>query len=105
MEDNTSRSDNSVFVRSGSFDKKMVNSLKIIYSNLKEGQKYFTEDIAAVVNTFLLTIVYFIGVGLTSIFAKISRKRFLDYGIKDTNTYWKKIELPKNKLEDCYRQF
>lgn len=73
---------------------------------LKAGQKKFGEDIAQIINFILLTIVYFIGVGLTSIFAKIFRKSFLELKIdKKAGSYWEELNLDKKKMEDYYKQF
>ena len=59
-----------------------------------------------VVNTILLSLVYFIGVGLTAIFAKIFRKNFLESGIdKQKSSYWTDLNLGKNTMEEYHRQF
>jgi len=52
--------------------------MKPFYRGFKRGMRIFGENIALIINTFLLTIVYLIGVGLTSILAKITGKHFLD---------------------------
>jgi hypothetical protein len=73
---------------------------------LKEGQKLFGETIAIIINSLLLTIVYFVGVGLTSIIAKLFRKSFLDLKLeKNSKTYWSELNLSKKPLEEYYRQF
>ena len=79
---------------------------KEFFNGIKEGQKAFGEDIASIINFILLTIVYFIGVGLTSIFAKIFSKHFLELNIdKNVNSYWENLNLEKKKKEEYYRQF
>lgn len=76
------------------------------FENFKEGQKLFGEDIGMIVNTVLLTIVYIIGVGLTSITAKVFRKKFLElYPDKLSKTYWNNLNLKTQKKETYYRQF
>lgn len=77
-----------------------------LLKDIQEGQKKFGEDIAMVVNTLMLSVVYFFGVGLTSIAAKLFKKRFLNLK-KDDNaiTYWKDINLSKKNMEEYYRQF
>lgn len=80
--------------------------IKELLKDLKDGQKMFGEDIASIVNFFLLTFVYFLGVGITSIFAKILRKHFLELNFnKKSRTYWSKLNLGKRPLEEYYRQF
>lgn len=72
----------------------------------KDGSKLFGETIAVIINSILLTLVYFIGVGLTSITAKLFKKHFLRFNTNEkTKTYWKKIDLTKKPLEEYYRQF
>ena len=76
------------------------------FSGLRKGQKKYTEAVAALINSILLTLVYIIGVGLISIFAKIFGKNFLDTKIdKNKQTYWKELNLTKKPMEDYYRQF
>ncbi len=80
--------------------------LKEFLIGIKAGQKKFGENIALVVNTLLLSIVYFLGIGFTSIIAQILGKRFLEIKPeKDAKTYWKNLNLSKKPLEEYYRQF
>jgi hypothetical protein len=71
----------------------------------KKGFKEFGHSITAVINTLLLSIVYIIGIGLTSIIAKLSKKRFIDLRPKNNNTYWRELNLSKKPKEDYCRQF
>ncbi len=81
-------------------------SIKQVLNDLKKGQKAFGEDIAIIINSVLLTFVYFLGVGFTFLLAKISNKKFLDLEIeKNKKTYWEDLNLNKKKMEDYYRQF
>ena len=76
------------------------------FSEFKEGQKSFGETIAILVNSLLLSLVYFIGVGGTSIIAKIFGKHFLDLKInKQNKSYWEDLNLDKESLEESYKQF
>ena len=72
---------------------------------IKEGFKDFSNLIVLVVNTVLLSVVYFIGVGLTSIFAKIAKKSFLDIKKTERETYWKDLDLKDESIDKYYRQF
>lgn len=81
---------------------KDINFLK----GIKEGQKMFTETISIIINTILLTFVYFFGVGITSIIGKIFNKKFLDKKINTKlETYWESPEKLQTKMEDYYKQF
>ncbi len=57
-----------------------------------------------VVNSILLTVVYFIGVGITALFAKLFGKSFLFLsGKKDS--YWDENKVGKETLEEGRRLF
>jgi len=80
--------------------------IKEFFKGFKQGQKEFGETIAIVINTILLTFVYFIGVGITSIFAKLVGKSFLDLKTNNKkNSYWTELNLNKKSIENYYRQF
>lgn len=68
------------------------------------GFRNFGHNVTNIVNFILLFLVYFIGVGSTSIVAKFSKKRFLELNQKG-KTYWKERKLEKQPLEKYYRQF
>ena len=44
----------------------------------KKGMGDFSENISIIVNSILLSLIYFVGVGLTAILAKVVKKSFLD---------------------------
>ncbi|MBN1502063.1 hypothetical protein JW930_00840 [Candidatus Woesearchaeota archaeon] len=72
----------------------------------KKGSKAFGENISIIVNSLLLFIVYLIGVGIVSVIAKLSNKRFLDYQEKKSrDTYWSGLNLTQKPIEEYYRQF
>jgi hypothetical protein len=72
---------------------------------IKVGQRAFADTIATIINSILLSFVYLIGIGLTSITAKIFKKKFLDLNKKNSKTYWQDFNLTKKPLETYYRQF
>jgi hypothetical protein len=66
----------------------------------------FSEKIKNAVNFIVLSVVYFLGVGLTSIFAKIAGKHFLGLKKADKSaSYWKKRDLNSEKEGDFLNQF
>lgn len=83
--------------------KKRVKKNNLI-NGLKKGLKDFAGLIAVIVNTFLLLVVYLIGVGATTIVAKLTGKHFLQKKL-DKKTYWTDLNLKKEKMEEYYRQF
>ena len=76
------------------------------FADIKEGFKLYGEVIATVVNSVLLTIVYVIGVGLTSIFTKVIGKKFLEMKIDDSSeTYWNELNIGDEDMDSHYKQF
>lgn len=76
------------------------------FDDLKKGQKSFGEDISRIVNLILLTMVYFIGVGFTSLIAKLFGKHFLELKTnKNLESYWSDLNLTKKPVAEYYRQF
>ncbi|NCN98901.1 hypothetical protein COU62_04040 [Candidatus Pacearchaeota archaeon CG10_big_fil_rev_8_21_14_0_10_35_219] len=70
------------------------------------GQKSFGENIGVVVNSALLSVVYFAGVGVTSIVAKIGGKKFLEKDLDESGkSYWSDLSLGKKQIREYYRQF
>lgn len=69
------------------------------------GFKNFGHKVTNTVNYTLLLPVYFIGVGSTSLIAKISKKKFLELNQKGQKTYWKERNLGKQSLDQYYKQF
>ena len=85
-----------------------MSILKNFFQGFKKGQKEAAETLAIIPNTLLLSLVYFLGVGLTSIIAKLSGKSFLSKKIDPTvNTYWEKSNISQSNkdLEELYKQF
>ena len=87
----------------GAFEMKL---LKQFFKGFKEGFKDFGHSITIIINSILLSVVYIFGVGITSVFAKIFGKHFLDTKIsKKRKTYWQDLNLKKESIDKYYRQF
>ena len=83
-----------------------MNRLKQFFSGFRKGFRDFGHTISAIINSILLLIVYLIGAGLTSLFAKLAGKHFLQRKInKAKETYWSDLNLKKKPIEEYYRQF
>ncbi len=82
-----------------------MKEVKQFFKGLRKGMQNFGHDIALIINTILLTFVYLIGVGLTSLFAKLFRKHFLETKLSKKDSYWSDLNLKKKPMEDYYRQF
>lgn len=73
---------------------------------MKDGQKEFGKTIATLVNSILLTIVYLVGVGVTSIIARIIGKKFLDVSPDSQRlSYWEVKEASTDNIKEYLRQF
>ena len=83
-----------------------MTSTKQFYDGFINGMKKFGHVTYSTINYGLLLVVYFFGVGLTSIFAKVLKKHFLEIKIsKRVKSYWSDIDLKKKPIEKYYRQF
>ncbi len=79
--------------------------IKQFFMGIKDGFEGFAAIIMAVINLFLLAIVYFFGIGPVAIVAKIRRKHFLELGKEKKDSYWIKKETKKQEIEDYYRMY
>lgn len=80
--------------------------LKEFLSGFKLGQREFGNTIAMLVNSILLSVVYFFGIGIVSVLGKLFRKDFLEVKIeKNRDSYWENLNLTNRNLEDYYKQF
>lgn len=74
-------------------------------TGFKNGIRAFGHNTALIINTLLLALVYFLGVGITSIIARIFGKHFLDMRLSKNPTYWYDLNLRKKPIKEHYRQF
>ena len=98
-------SDSSAWIRrKKAFEMKKIRQF---ISGFYEGFKSFGYGISAIINTVLLFIVYIIGVGFSSLIAKIFGKHLLENKkpSRKLKSYWKKLDLKKNPIEEYFRQF
>lgn len=75
------------------------------FAGFKKGMKHFGNCLTIIVNSILLLVVYVIGVGITSLIAKIAKKRFLETKPAKQKTYWTNLNLNKKTIKEYYRQF
>ncbi|MFA5484710.1 MAG: hypothetical protein WC260_00435 [Candidatus Pacearchaeota archaeon] len=80
--------------------------MKKFRENIKKRIKKSSKLILLITNTILLTIVYFLGIGITFLIGKLTRKKLFNLDLnKDEKTYWEKIKEEKKSLEDFYNPF
>lgn len=83
-----------------------MSALGQFFIGFKKGMQNFGHNLTLIVNSILLSIVYCIGIGITSIVAKIFRKHFLETkALAEKETYWSDLDLKTRPFEDYYRQF
>jgi hypothetical protein len=77
----------------------------IFASGFRHGFRSFAEAVALVINSALLSLVYIVAVGGTSLAAKAAKKRFLDIAPEKRESYWEELDLGRRKKEEYYSQF
>ena len=83
----------------------MLNMLKLLWSAVKIVLEQVSKIISGAVNLILLTFVYFIGIGIVSISAKLFRKHFLVIKKQNKKSNWDEHKVTKEPLEKYYRMF
>ncbi len=79
--------------------------MKKYLNSFKTGFQKFSHLVADLVNLVLLGLVYFIGIGLTSIIAKLSKKHFLDLKQEGKDTCWVDVKSDSQDIDDYYKMF
>jgi hypothetical protein len=83
-----------------------MSRLGTLVRSFAEGFRRFGARIGLIVNMVLLSVVYLIGVGVTSVVAKLAGKRFFPAKMSSSKkTYWSELDKKKQPLERSYRQF
>ena len=82
-----------------------MSNIKAPFKAFRKGFRSFGLSVSILVNFVLLFFVYLMGIGLTSIVAKIFHKHFLDLDNKNQKSYWTQLNLNKKKIDYYYKQF
>jgi len=86
--------------------KKKQGSVALFFVGTQQGIKSFGENIQTLVNTLLLSIVYFVGVGIAWLMCKLSKRTFFaEKPRPEATTYWEPMDLKKRPMEEYRRQF
>lgn len=79
---------------------------KVLFASAKDGMTFFGERTSALVNAFLLAIVYLFGIGIMNILSRVMRKKFLELDtVSARKSYWVKIREKPEGIRRYYRQF
>lgn len=82
-----------------------MKELKQFLMGFRRGLESFGNNITIIINSVLLFIAYFIGIGFTAILAKLTRKHFIERKLSNKKSYWSDLNLKKKPIEKYYRQF
>jgi len=76
------------------------------WQHLREGAAEFGEAIGKMVSFVLLSVIYVVAVGLTSLIGKLVGKVFVEMNIVRTRTsYWEDVDISTDKYERYLRQY
>lgn len=80
--------------------------MKSFFKGMGKGMKFFGTLITTIVNSVTLIVVYIIGIGLTALIAKLSKKELIQKKLSyNKETYWTDLNISNKKMDDYYRQF
>lgn len=71
---------------------------------LKRLLQKFVRIIQKILITLSLTVVYFLGLGITLIFIALFNRKIITSPSKDDNTFWVGAEGYQPDIEDSFRQ-
>ena len=80
---------------------KLKSALKSFLKILEK----ITKPIGIVVSAILLTLVYFVVIGLAAMVGMIFRRDFIDSKKKGPDTYWKDADFSGSDIKKYYRQY
>ena len=79
--------------------------LKKIWGAVKKALEPFSNVMNNIINFILLSVVYFAGIGVVSVCAKIFGNHFLELKKQNRKSGWRPHKLGKEALEKYYRTF
>lgn len=79
--------------------------IKKVWNFIKSILEPISKLVSTIVNFILLSIVYFIGIGIVSIPAKLFGKHFLELKKQNKSSNWHEHKVTKEPLEKYYRTF
>ncbi|MBI5065230.1 hypothetical protein HZA97_03240 [Candidatus Woesearchaeota archaeon] len=81
------------------------SDLKEFFHPITSKFEWFGKQVQKVVNCILLLIVYFVGVAMTAIPAKLTGNKFLNLKPENKKSHWIEQESKTQSKEDYYRMF
>jgi hypothetical protein len=74
------------------------------FTGFREGFTAFGHRVNSVVTVIVLVPVYFVGIGLTAVLGRVTRKKFLVLK-PEGSSYWLKVEEKEDNIDNCRRSF
>lgn len=70
-----------------------------------DGFKEFGEIFPSILNFIILTVIYFVGIGFSSVLKLVLRKEFMELKTdKKKKSYWEDLNIGKNK-DNIFKQY
>jgi len=83
-----------------------MERIRSLFKGIYEGIGKFGKIINTIVTFVLLFLVFVFGIGLVSLFSKLSSKKFLDMKPDSSlPSYWQESIIAKRNKEDYYKPF
>ncbi len=83
-----------------------MSVIVVFFRGLTKGFTSFGKNINLLFISGLLSITYLVGVGATSLYAKITGKRFLDLGnTGEASSNWTRPNAAQDTEDNYYRQY
>lgn len=80
--------------------------IKSFLIGFRHGNKEFTSSLSTLISVILLSFIYFLGIGLTSILMKITGMDFIAKRPDlNTQSYWKTLDVSSKNINSYYRPF
>lgn len=78
----------------------------VFFTEFYKGMQLFGNKISMIINNSLLIFVYILGIGTTSIIAKLFGKYFLKLHIeKEIHSYWNDSQMTEKKESEFLKQY
>lgn len=83
----------------------VVKKTRLFLDGFRHGFKSFGMIVTNIVNTVLLLLIYFVGVGFAALITRITSQKLMSVEKKKTNSYYKVNKTEKQNIEDFYKQY
>lgn len=82
-----------------------MKTTKMFLKGLARGLTHTGHTITGIINTVLLLIIYFIGVGTAAIITKLAKQELIALEKKNTATYYNDKKIETENIQEYYKQY